>query len=156
MTAPTSENGPDVLVAEDNAVARRFMQVRLQQLGYQVHLAQDGEEAMALLRSKRFVLAFLDIVLGPPSDLDGLRICQQLKHGPEFAGIAPKVIMVTGLNGAMDKVRGSLAGCDAYLTKPVVESELLQALRTLDPGFAQRDLAASLSRRLEKRKAQGL
>jgi two-component system, cell cycle response regulator len=149
-------SGPDVLVAEDSAIARRFMQVKLQQLGYRVHLAHDGEEAMTLLRRERFVLAFLDIVLGPPSGLDGLRICQQLKHSAEFAGTAPKVIMVTGLSGAMDKVRGSLAGCDAYLTKPVVESELLHALRTLDAGFAARDPESPVSRRLEKRKPKGL
>lgn len=149
-------SGPDVLVAEDSAIARRFMQVRLQQLGYRVHLANDGEEALALLKRERFVLAFLDIVLGPPSGIDGLRICQLLKHDPEFAGTAPKVIIVTGLSGAMDKVRGSLAGCDAYLTKPVAEAELLNVLRSLDPSFAERDPASPLSKRLEKRKSKGL
>jgi len=133
-------SGPDVLIAEDSAIARRFLQVRLQQLGYRVHLAPDGEEAMAALRRERFALVFLDVVLGPPGSLDGLRICQQLKHAPEFAGAqAPKVIMVTGLSGAMDRVRGSLAGCDAFLTKPLSEEELLHALRTLDPGFVARE-----------------
>lgn len=132
--------GPEVLVAEDSAIARRFLQVRLQQLGYRVHLARDGDEAMALLRRERFALAFLDVVLGPPGSLDGLRICQQLKHDPAVAGEhAPKVVLVTGLSGAMDRVRGSLAGCDAYLTKPLSEAQLLHALRTLDPGFAARE-----------------
>lgn len=130
--------GTDVLVAEDSAIARRFLQRRLQQLGYRVHLAQDGEEAMALLAQQHFALVFLDVLLGPPGSLDGLAICQRLKHDPDFAGKrAPGVILVTGLGGEVDRVRGSLAGCDAYLTKPIVEAELLQALRALDPGFGQ-------------------
>jgi len=127
--------GPDVLVVEDSAVARRFLQVRLQELGYRVHLARDGNEAVAMLESERFALVFLDIVLGPPGSLDGLKICQQLKQDPGLGGpTGPKVVLVTGLSGATDRVRGSLAGCDAYLTKPLSDEALLQALRALDPG----------------------
>ena len=55
-TDETVTNGPDVLVAEDSAIARRFMEVKLQQLGYRVHLAANGEEAMALLERQRFKL----------------------------------------------------------------------------------------------------
>jgi len=139
---PDDPDGPPVLVVEDSAIARRFLQRRLHQLGYRVHLAADGDEAMKLLASERFELVFLDIVLGPAGSLDGLAITQRLKHAPELAhGHAPKVIMVTGLSGSMDRVRGSLAGCDAYLTKPISDDELLHALRTLDPGFAQREKA---------------
>ena len=143
----SASDGPAVLVAEDSAIARRFLQVQLQELGYRVHLARDGDEAMALLRRERFALVFLDIVLGPPGSLDGLKICQQLKHHPDFSGAAaPKVVMVTGLSGAMDRVRGSLAGCDAYLTKPLHDDELLGALRTLDPGLATREPKLSARR----------
>ena len=134
--------GPDVLVAEDSAIARRFLQVKLQQLGYRVHLAGSGEEAITMLRQERFDIAFLDIVLGPPGSLDGLKICQQLKHDPAFAGKAPKVVMVTGLSGAMDKVRGTLAGCDAYLTKPLDEAVLFKTLAELDAGFVERNPSA--------------
>jgi CheY-like chemotaxis protein len=137
------ESGADVLVAEDSAIARRFLQLRLQQLGYRVHLACDGDEAMALLAQQRFSLVFLDVLLGPPGSLDGLAICQRLKHDPDFAGdAAAKVVLVTGLGSEVDRVRGSLAGCDAYLTKPIAEAELLQALRSLDPGFTRRQPAA--------------
>jgi CheY-like chemotaxis protein len=129
-----ASTGPDVLVVEDSAIARRLLQVRLQDLGYRVQLARDGDEAMALLERERFALVFLDIVLGLPDGLDGLTICRQLKQDPRFGGAAaPKVVLVTGLSAATDRVRGSLAGCDAYLTKPLSDETLLQALRTLDP-----------------------
>ena len=129
--------GGDVLVAEDSAIARRFLQVRLQRLGYVVHLATSGDEALQLLAERHFAIVFLDVVLGPAGSLDGLSLCHRLKHEPQFAneGRPPRVVLVTGLSGAMDKVRGTLAGCDAYLTKPLSERELLHALRTLDEGF---------------------
>ncbi|WP_280153725.1 response regulator [Piscinibacter sp. XHJ-5] len=130
----------DVLVVEDSAIARRFLQVRLQKLGYRVHLAAEGKEALELLRRERFALVFLDVGLGPAGSLDGLAVCQQLKQDVVFArqGV-PKVVIVTGLSGETDRVRGSLAGCDAYLTKPLTEPQLHDTLRTLDPGFAARE-----------------
>lgn len=130
-------SGRDVLVAEDSAIARRFLQVRLERLGYEVHLATGGDEALALLAERRFAIAFLDVVLGPPGSLDGLSLCQRIKQEPALSGgLPPKVVLVTGLTGAMDKVRGSLAGCDAYLTKPLSEDELRKVLRSLDEHFA--------------------
>ncbi|HJV62301.1 MAG TPA: response regulator [Albitalea sp.] len=138
--------GADVLVAEDSAIARRFLQLRLLQCGYRVHLAANGEEAMAALRAQPFALVFLDVLLGAPGSLDGLAICRHVKQHPEFEGARPKVVLVTGLSGSMDKVRGSLAGCDAYLTKPLSEEELAQALRTLDADFARREKAAGRGR----------
>lgn len=136
------EAGPDVLVVEDSAIARRFLQVRLQRLGYHVHIAHDAEEALALLRHQRFLMVFLDVVLGAEGNLDGLQVCQQLKHDPAYAAARnPKVVMVTGLAGAMDKVRGELAGCDAYLTKPLLEAEFVKTLQQLDPGLRFRSVA---------------
>ena len=139
LDAATAATGPDVLVAEDSAIARRFLQMRLQRLGYKVHLASDGDAVMEMVKRQSFTLIFLDVVLGPPGSLDGLKICQQLKHHPRFAGEAgPKIVMVTGLSGAVDRVRGSLAGCDAYLTKPLLDADFMHALHTLDPGLAFR------------------
>jgi CheY-like chemotaxis protein len=102
-----------------------------------VYLATSGDEALQWLAERSFAIVFLDVVLGPAGSLDGLSLCHRLKHEPQFAvdGRPPRVVLVTGLSGAMDKVRGTLAGCDAYLTKPLSEPELLHALRTLDEGF---------------------
>jgi CheY-like chemotaxis protein len=141
-TSPAS-TGPDVLVAEDSGIARRFLQMRLERMGYRVHLANDGEAVLAAVRQQNFALIFLDVMLGPPGSLDGLKVCQQLKRNPRFAGEeGPKIIIVTGLSGAVDRVRGSLAGCDAYLTKPLLEAEFMHALHTLDPALAFRQPSA--------------
>jgi CheY-like chemotaxis protein len=131
--------GPPVLVAEDSRIARRFLQMRLQRLGYRVYLASDGDEALEQITQQPFELVFLDVALGSPGSIDGLAICQHLKQHPDFAGgRAPRVIFVTGMSGASDRVRGRLAGCDAYLTKPLHEAEFMKTLHSLDPELATR------------------
>ena len=136
--------GPDVLVVEDSSIARRFLQVRLQRLGNRVHLAVSGEGALEAIERQRFALVFLDVMLGAPGRLDGLKLCQLIRKDPRFSGgRGPRIIIVTGLAGAMDRVRANLAGCDAYLTKPLVDAEFIETLRTLDPGFAARQPSAA-------------
>ena len=49
--------GRDVLVADDSAVARKFLMRRLQRLGYRVHLAQSGEQAIEMLGQRSFAIA---------------------------------------------------------------------------------------------------
>jgi CheY-like chemotaxis protein len=126
----------DVLVVEDSAIARRFLQVRLQGLGYRVHLAASADDAYALIEHERFALVFVDIVLGPPGSADGYAVCRRVKQDGHRA---PPVIVVSGLDSETERARAAVAGCDAYLTKPLAEAGLLQALRTLDRGFAARE-----------------
>jgi CheY-like chemotaxis protein len=123
-----------VLVVDDSRIAQKFLQVRLQNLGYCVHLARDAAQALERLASKAFSMVFLDVALGPAGNIDGLTVCQHIKHRPEHpGGLAPKVIMVTGAATSTDRVRGEFAGCDAYLTKPLMEPEFVATLRQLDP-----------------------
>jgi CheY-like chemotaxis protein len=130
-----SGGGREVLVVEDSGIARKFLAQKLARLGYTVQAARSGELAIELLRQRRFAMVFVDVVLGPPGSIDGLQVCQHAKQRNDGAGGAPAVVIVTGMSGAMDRVRGTLAGCDAYLTKPLVEAEFLDALRRLDPAF---------------------
>jgi two-component system, cell cycle response regulator len=129
-------------VVEDSPIARRFLQVRLQRLGYAVTVAGDAQEAVTWLQSRTFALVFLDVGLGPVGGLDGLNLCQMIKQDPAFALARPaRVVMVSGLSAAMDRVRGSLAGCDAYLTKPVTQADFQRTLSALDPTLARRQLS---------------
>jgi two-component system, cell cycle response regulator len=128
--------GRDVLVVDDSAIARKFLQLRLQRLGYRVHLARNGELALDMLEAMPFSVLFLDIGLGDADSLDGLQLCQLVRQRATANGEhEPAIVMVTGSASAADRVRGSLAGCDAYLTKPLAEITFLQALRQVDPGF---------------------
>lgn len=128
--------GREVLLVEDSAIARQFLKRRLYHLGYKVHECASGEAALEVLSRRTFGMAFLDITLGPPGSIDGLQLCQRLKQrGAHAAGLRTVVVMVTGLDGATDRVRGSLAGCDAYLTKPLHETEFIATLLQVDPKF---------------------
>jgi len=128
--------GRDVLVVEDSAIARKFLQQRLQRMGYHVHLASSGEEALDMIDEMPFAIVFLDIQLGDANGLDGLQVCQLMRQRALSRGEDDlAIVMVTGSASAADRVRGSLAGCDAYLTKPLLEPLFVQALRQIDPGF---------------------
>lgn len=121
----------DVLVVDDSRIAVKFLQLRLQRLGHRVVTARTGEQALEKLRHHRFAIVFLDIVLGPEGSLDGLSLCQHIKQHPPVGAAAPAVVMVTGQGSESDRVRGSLAGCDAYLVKPLMDEDLGTALRKL-------------------------
>jgi two-component system, cell cycle response regulator len=128
--------GRDVLVVEDSAIARKFLQLRLQRLGYRVQFACTGDQALDMVEALPFAIVFLDIRLGDADSLDGLQVCQAIRQrSPAPDEPEPAIVMVTGSTSSADRVRGSLAGCDAYLTKPLIEIEFLQALRQVDPGF---------------------
>jgi two-component system cell cycle response regulator len=134
LLTPDGRPAKDVLVVDDSRIALKFLQVRLQGLGYRVHVARDATQALERLASQAFSLVFLDVVLGPEDSMDGLALCQHIKQRKVEPGdLSPAVVMVTGLSGSMDRVRGDLAGCDAYLTKPLMEDEFVAALHQLDP-----------------------
>jgi CheY-like chemotaxis protein len=127
--------GRPVLVVDDSRIARKFLAQRLARLGYRVEVAASAEEALNKLADQAFAIVFADIVLGEDSSADGLALCRQIK---ESAGAdAPRVVLVSGHAASNDRVRSSLAGCDAFIAKPIAEQELLRALRAADAVFAQ-------------------
>jgi two-component system cell cycle response regulator len=134
----------EVLVVEDSAIARKFLQLRLQRLGYRVMTSASGDDALDILEHHWFAIVCADVALGPPGSIDGLQVCRRIKQRAAQPGGKPTaVILVTSLNGSSDRVRGSLAGCDAYLTKPLMEAEFIAALRQVDPAFEWSSAAAS-------------
>lgn len=131
-----SGGGRAVLVVDSSAIARKFLMQRLEGLGYQVHGAESGEQALAMIGQQAFAIVFLEFVLGPAHALDGLGLCQAIKQKTDHPrGLVPAVMIVTGRVGSSDRVRGSLAGCDAYLTKPLAEAVFVAALADVDPLF---------------------
>ena len=61
--------------------------------------------------------------------IDGYQTCKLIKKRPYPAGRrAPKVVMLTSRGGMVDKMRGTLAGCDAYLTKPLQQEDLVRVI----------------------------
>jgi CheY-like chemotaxis protein len=125
--------GPLALLIDDSEIALRFLQRQLAALGLRTETAGNSQAALVQLAQQRFDAVFVDIDLGPDSALDGFALCQHLKRQqrPHGTGLPPRVVIVSAHGSATDRVRGTFAGCDAYLTKPIKEETMLGQLRTL-------------------------
>jgi CheY-like chemotaxis protein len=122
-----------ILVVDDSDIALRFMQTRLKRFGFQVHLARSGEEALERIERQQFEFVFLDVMM---EGMDGYQTCKLIKRRrPPPGRQVPVVVMLTSRASPVDRIRGTLAGCDAYLTKPLSEDELVRVIGEYDAAF---------------------
>jgi two-component system, cell cycle response regulator len=115
-----------ILIVDDSDVALRFMALHLQRYGFEMHLVRSGQEAIEKVSQRHFEFVFLDVMM---EGLDGFQTCKAIKRA-SYSGSRPPptVVMVTSRGTAMDKLRGTMAGCDGYLTKPLEENALLKII----------------------------
>jgi two-component system, cell cycle response regulator len=114
-----------ILIAEDDKVSRRLLEVHLGKWGYEVVSACDGNEAWRILDSGAAPrLAILDWMM---PGLDGSELCRRVR----LAGKEPYtyIILLTALSGEENLCAGMDAGADDYLTKPLRVNELRVRLR---------------------------
>jgi CheY-like chemotaxis protein len=129
---PDPAGGADVLLVDDSDVALRLLERELAPLGVRTQTARTSAEALERLAAHRFDAVILDVELGDASELDGLSLCQRLKREHKDLGTrAPAVVLLTVHDQPSDRVRGALAGCDAYLAKPLDLAALARTLRGL-------------------------
>ena len=121
------------LLVDDSEIALRFLERQLQAMGLRTEKAADSRRALELLAQQPYDVVFLDVDLGPHSEVDGLTLCQRIKRQPPRtpSASAPVVVMVSAHTSATDRVRGSFAGCDVYMAKPLDEETLRRSLRAL-------------------------
>ena len=109
-----------ILVAEDSLVVRAVVCEQLEEEGYDVVEAVDGESALASCTLTRPDAILLDIEM---PGLDGNQVLARLKADPELSDIP--VVFLTGRTGTDDMVAGLRAGAHDYLKKPFEPAELL-------------------------------
>lgn len=127
--------GDTVLVVDDNASVRMFMKAKLAPFNFEVDFAETGEEAVGLTGSREYACVFLDVVL---PGIDGYQVCKLIKANKQ-AIKKTAVVMLTSRSSPFDKLRGSLAGCDEYLTKPLDEDRLLEVIAKFLPSSRKRE-----------------
>jgi DNA-binding response OmpR family regulator len=120
-----------VLVAEDDEDILVLVTTRLRLDGFNVLEARDGEQALALLRERRPLVAVLDI--GLPG-LDGLEVLQRIRADDELRGTP--VLLLTAKAQEADVRRGFDAGADAYVRKPFSPAKLSAKIDELLRGQA--------------------
>jgi DNA-binding response OmpR family regulator len=114
---------PRVLVVEDDNEIAGALRRSLRLEGYDVRVAEDGEEA--LRESGVFEPDLVVLDLGLPK-LDGVEVCRRLRDRGDMP-----ILMLTARDGLGDRVTGLDAGADDYLVKPFEREELLARLRAL-------------------------
>ncbi|WP_414695522.1 phosphate regulon transcriptional regulator PhoB [Pedomonas sp.] len=133
---------PKVLLAEDDASLTELLTYNLEQEGFEVLHAADGEEAMALAQEQNPDIAILDWMI---PYLSGIEICRRLRRQPETANLP--IIMLTARSEESDRIRGLETGADDYITKPFSPRELVArikaVLRRLRPALTGAPLAYS-------------
>lgn len=106
-----------ILVIDDEKEIAGLMQKGLEETGFKVMCAADGEKGLHLLKEKEYSLVILDIMM---PQIDGIEVCKRIR---EFSNIP--VIMVSAKGQERDKITGLSGGADDYIVKPFSMPELL-------------------------------
>jgi formate hydrogenlyase transcriptional activator len=114
-----------LLVVDDDLLARQTMEALLTREGYEVRLAPNGEMGLMVAGEDPPELILLDIRL---PDMDGFKVCELLKGDQKTRDIP--VILISGLDDVLDKIKGFAAGGVDYITKPFQAEEMLARVET--------------------------
>jgi DNA-binding response OmpR family regulator len=112
-----------ILVVEDDRKTANLIRLYLQQAGYTVNIAADGNKALDIAHNWQPELILLDLML---PEIDGLEVCRMLR----MTGSVP-IIILTAKSTEDDVLRGLDLGADDYITKPFSPREVVARVRTV-------------------------
>jgi DNA-binding response OmpR family regulator len=115
-----------VLIADDEPNILLSLEFLMKKAGYEVFIARNGTEALALMDENRPEMVVLDIMM---PDVDGLEVCHYIRSQP--GGEAVKVIFLSAKSKEADIQKGYEAGADLYITKPFSTRHLMEKIREL-------------------------
>jgi CheY-like chemotaxis protein len=125
MADPDSKRANSVLVVDDNQDICAFMQAALETAGYDVRIAAEGAQALALLRSRPADLMITDIFMPVREGIETISQCKT-----EFPQTRIIAMTAGGITGKRDFLSAAtLIGADATLRKPFAADQLLDAVR---------------------------
>ncbi|HAW85995.1 MAG: hypothetical protein A2087_11840 [Spirochaetes bacterium GWD1_61_31] len=118
-----------ILIVDDEQINLEFFDVMLSKLGFDIHLAENGHEALEAVRRLNPDLIILDNIM---PRLTGWEVTKILKNDPEYSQFADiPIIMFSALDDVRDKVEGLELGADDYITKPFNFTEVLARIRVV-------------------------
>ena len=113
-----------ILIVEDEEKTSSFLCRGLQESGFLVDTAPEGERALHLVQERSYDLVILDVML---PGIDGWEVLRRIRA----RGLRMPILFLTARDAVDDRVRGLDAGADDYLLKPFAFSEVLARVRTL-------------------------
>jgi DNA-binding response OmpR family regulator len=120
---------PYVLVADDDPLMIKSLQIILKGAGFRVVTVSDGLAAIEQMRAERPALALLDIMM---PRLDGLDVCRTVRADAELRDL--KLFLLTARAMPRERQQGLDAGADDYITKPFAKADLLARVRSVMPA----------------------
>ncbi|MBY9081606.1 response regulator transcription factor [Paenibacillus sp. HN-1] len=115
------DNGTLLLVDDETEIIK-LMQIYLENEGYRLLTASNGEEAVQIVRRERIDLMVLDIMM---PNMDGLEACMKIRETEKFP-----IIMLSAKGQDLDKITGLSLGADDYVTKPFSPLELVARIKS--------------------------
>ena len=115
-----------ILIADDEQNIVISLEFLMKREGFEVLIANDGEEAVRRIRSDPPDLVLLDVMMPKKS---GFEVCQEIKADPALAAV--RILMLTAKGRDTEVAKGLALGADAYMTKPFSTKELVDKVRSM-------------------------
>ena len=113
-----------ILVVDDDRNTRLYLQVTLEEEGYEVFAAENGEDALSVMDHEYIDLVIVDIMMPKMNGYEFTRVLRETNNNLP-------ILMVTAKQLPEDKKQGFLVGIDDYMTKPIDEEEMLLRIKAL-------------------------
>ena len=116
-----------ILIVDDEAHIRMLIEQTLEELeddGVKFLIAENGEEALALITKEKPQLVFLDVMM---PKMNGMEVCRKVKKELALPGIY--IILLTAKGQEVDRLKGQEVGADVYMTKPFDPEMILNKAR---------------------------
>lgn len=120
-----------ILIIDDEKLLVKGLKKSLEQEGFQVYSAHDGEEGLNTFEAKGFDLIILDLML---PKIDGISLCRMIRQKSDIP-----IIMLTAKDSDIDKILGLELGADDYMTKPFNTRELIARIRAISRRLKQEE-----------------
>lgn len=121
---PSHTTNKRILVVDDSLGVRNHLTSLLEAKGFEVTTAENGVVALQAFRPNYYSCVLLDVIM---PEMDGYETCRAIK-ALEKGKHSTHIVMLTSKSSPFDRIRGKMAGCDAYLTKPVTFRQLQETL----------------------------
>jgi twitching motility two-component system response regulator PilG len=118
-----TENGPLIACIDDSKTSQRHVRAILQAAGYRCLMLTEPAKALTTLARHKPALILMDINM---PEINGYELCRMLRHSSLLQEIP--IIMLTGRDGIIDKMRSRMVGANDYITKPFDAQQLLKAI----------------------------
>ena len=117
---------PTVLLVDDEPNILLSLKFLMQKEGYEVFVAKNGDEALAIARQRLPDLVILDVMLPSPN---GYEVCQTMRADPQLTGLY--ILMLTAKSNPAEREKGLAMGADDYVSKPFSNRELVDKVRVI-------------------------